>query len=111
MKKLFLLLLVVTSVMAMSCGPNDAARERMIQSYLSQTEFFDLKITYFSDKYYKDSSYVKTENLLILARDVYDAQRICERMLDEYEEYYDIINIEWSERVINKRQHFPYFPR
>lgn len=108
MKKLFLLLLVVTSVMAMSCGTSDTTKEQIVDDYLFQTEYFDLKITYFNDSYYKDSSHVTTATFLVFAYDVYDAQRMCEELINEYDGKFGVISTDWVERRISKHQSYPY---
>jgi len=92
----------------MSCGPTDRELGFITRKYLIETGLFECKIVSLREPSHNDSSRFLTETYYVLAKDVYDAQRLFETKFTERAGTLNGAEAHWTKIPISGLQPYPY---
>lgn len=110
MKKLVsIALFIMLSVSMMSCGPTDEQRSEVVDQYFAETSLFQCKIVSLREPTYQDSSRFATDVYYVLAKDVWDAQRLFDDKLTGLRASLNGSEVYWESVPIAEKQDYPYY--
>jgi hypothetical protein len=100
--------LIMLSISMMSCNPSKEQKSKIVDQYFNRTILFECKIVSLNEMTYSDSAKFKTAVYYVLAKDVYDAQRLFEDQLSELQNTLNGSEVFWTPVSITSRQDYPY---
>lgn len=102
-------LLIMLSFSMMSCQPTDAQVSEIVDQYFTETTLFQCKIVSLREPTWNDSSRFVTDTYYVLAKDVWDAQRLFEEKLSNLRSTLNGSEVYWEPIPISSKQDFPYY--
>ena len=101
-------LLIMLSISMMSCETNAERTARTIDEYFASTTLFECKVVALREPTYQDSSRFTTDVYYVLAKDIWDAQRLFEDKLTNLRSTLNGSEVYWNPISISERQNYPY---
>jgi len=109
MKTLLLALItIILSISMMSCQPTDSQVTIITDQYFAETTLFQCKVVSLHEPTYQDSSRFHTDVYYVLAKDVWDAQRLFDEKLAGLRSTLNGSEVYWEAVPISERQLYPY---
>jgi len=105
MKKLIILILAVAFLMT-ACGPSDRDKSQMLDTYFKSSSMYEVTISYDSVGY--DSVYQVSARMLVIAADIYEANRLMESTIEQYNADYSNVGFVMQNTWFYKYQSYPY---
>jgi hypothetical protein len=101
-------LLIMLSISMISCIPSDAQKSKVINQYFTSTTLFECKVVALREPTYQDSSRFTTDIYYVLAKDIWDAQRLFEDKLANLRSTLNGSEVYWNPIPISDLQKYPY---
>lgn len=108
MKSLLIALMIMLSISMMSCQHSDALLSEITDQYFAETTLFECKIVSLREPTYQDSSRFQVDLYYVLAKDVWDAQRLFEDKLTDLQNTLNGSEVYWNPIPIAAKQNYPY---
>jgi len=97
-------LLIMLSLSMMSCQ----TKSEIVDEYFTETTLFECKVVSLREPTYQDSSRFTSDVYYVLAKDVWDAQRLFEDKLSNLRSTLNGSEVYWNPIPISETQAYPY---
>ena len=101
-------ILVLLGAGLMSCGPNTRDKQMITGEFINQAKLFEFIISYDSVSMFEDTTFVASDSILIMAVDIFEAERLIQPTVNNYAFQHDKITTRCRQRFVFMHQIYPF---